>query len=118
MNPHTARWLLTPLRQLRTHRLMAQHGPTLPYETAWALITLRRAPDEAGFVRAWAGENPGEEPGVHYDRWHELSQAEQRRRRQWLHRHGHSPVQLLRLDADLIKAAGLHVLDWGPPSSL
>lgn len=115
MNRHTARWLLAPVRQLRTRRLMARHGPTLKNDTAWALITLHNAPDETTLVRAWTRENPGAAPGIHYDHWHTLSQAEQQRRLRWLRRYGHSPIQLLELDADLIYRIGLHVLDWGRP---
>jgi hypothetical protein len=118
MNLHTTRWLLAPVRQLRTHRLMAQHGPTLSYDTAWVLIALHRAPDEAAFVRAWARENPSGPPGVHYDGWHEQSEAEQQRRLRWLRRHGRSPIQLLCLDAGLIQSAGVHVFDWGRPPVL
>ncbi|MEV0374674.1 hypothetical protein AB0I10_33650 [Streptomyces sp. NPDC050636] len=116
MNLHSRRWLLAPLRQLRTRRLMAQHGPTLPYGTAWALITLASAPDEADLVRAWATENPDGLAGVHYDHWHTLSETEQTRRKQWLHRYRHSPIRLLYLDTGLIKSTGLHVVDWGPSS--
>ncbi|MGC5040030.1 hypothetical protein ACPXCS_32260 [Streptomyces sp. DT190] len=114
MNYRTTRWLLAPLRQLRTRRLMAQHGPALPYDTAWALITLHTAPDETALVRAWANEHPGT-PGVHHDYWHKLSSTEQRRRRAWLQRNGHSPIQLLGLDPLLVHSTGLHVLDWGRP---
>ncbi|MEU4097911.1 hypothetical protein [Streptomyces sp. NPDC026673] len=97
---------------------MNQHGPTLPYTTAWALITLQTAPQETDFVRAWHRENPAGSPGVHYDHWSELSAAEQRRRNRWLQRHGRSPVQLLHLDIRLVHSAGVHVLDWGrPPES-
>jgi hypothetical protein len=115
MNRRTTRWLLAPLRQLRTRQLMAQHGPTLPYDTAWALITLHTASEETSLVRAWAGEHPDTTPGVHYDHWHKLSSTEKRRRRSWLQRHGHSPVQLLGLDPLLVHSTGLHVLDWGLP---
>lgn len=115
MKLHTARWLLAPVRQLRTRRLMTRHGPTLAYDTAWALITLHSAPDEITLVRAWARERPGAAPGIHYDHWHTLSQAEQQRRLKWLRRRGHSPIQLLQLDAGLIHSTGLHVLDWGRP---
>jgi hypothetical protein len=94
---------------------MAQHGQALPYDTAWALITLTSAPDETDLVRAWANLNSEREPGVHYDQWCELSHTEQHHRRQWLHRHGHSPIQLLRLDSELIKSAGIRVIDWGTP---
>jgi hypothetical protein len=117
MKLRTARWLLAPVRQLRTHRLIARHGPTLAYDTAWALITLYSAPAETPLVRAWARENPDAAPGIHYDRWHALSQAEQQRRLRWLRRRGqHSPIQLLQLDVGLIHSTGLHVLDWGRPS--
>ncbi|MFJ9718537.1 hypothetical protein ACIRPQ_21795 [Streptomyces sp. NPDC101213] len=94
---------------------MAQHGPTLPYSTAWALITLHNAPEETTLVRAWARENPSGPPGIHYDHWHELNAAEQQRRHRWLRRHGQSPIQLLRLDTSLIHSARIHVLDWGSP---
>ena len=118
MNLQTTRWLLAPLRQLRTRRLMAQHGPTLSYETAWALIALHSEPDEADFVRAWARHNTDAPPGVHYDRWQELTEAERQRRQRWLRHHGHSPIQLLRLDPELIKSAGIRVLDWSPTAKL
>ncbi|MFG2351512.1 hypothetical protein [Streptomyces phaeochromogenes] len=117
MNPQTRRWLLAPLRQLRTKRLIAQHGPTLPYPTAWALIALHSTSAEGHLLRAYTAENPAGPPGIHYDHWHTLSSTEQRRRRKWLHRHRHSPIQLLHLDPDLIKSTGLHILDWGPPPS-
>ncbi|TXL84702.1 hypothetical protein [Streptomyces sp. IB2014 016-6] len=94
---------------------MAQHGPALPYDTAWALITLHTAPEETDLVRAWAGEHPDSAPGVHHDHWDHLSSTEQRRRRTWLQRHGHSPIQLLSLDQRLIHSTGLYVLDWGHP---
>ncbi|MGW6318963.1 hypothetical protein [Streptomyces sp. NPDC055099] len=96
---------------------MPQHGPTLPYTAAWILITLASAPDETDLVRAWTTENPDRSPGVHYDQWDKLSPAEQIRRRQWLQRHTHSPIQLLDLDldVDLIESTGLHTTDWGPP---
>lgn len=115
MKLHTARWLLAPLRQLRTHRLMAHHGPTLPYDTAWALITLHSAPHETALVRAWARQNPGPPPGVHHDHWHTLTTTQQQHRLTWLHRHQHSPIQLLHIDPNLIHTAELHVLDWGRP---
>jgi hypothetical protein len=114
MNLQANRWLFAPLRQLRTRALMRRHGPTMPYDTAWALITLHSAPEESTFLRAWVQENPGGPPGVHYDFWNSLSQAEQQRRQTWLRRHGRSPVQLLQLEASLILSTGLHVLDWSP----
>lgn len=115
MNRRTSRWLLAPIRQGRTLRLVQQHGPSLPYETAWALITLHTSPDETDLVRAWARENPGGPPGIHRDNWRHLPYKEQQRRKGWLRRHGHSPVQLLRVEASLVMSAGLHVLDWGLP---
>lgn len=116
MKIRTARWLLAPLRQLRTLRLMAHHGPALPYDTAWALTSLRAAPGDTAFVRAWIRENPSNSPGIHRDHWNELEPAEQQRRLRWLQRHGgHSPVELLGLDPSLIQSAGLHVPDWGRP---
>jgi hypothetical protein len=114
MNTQTRRWLLAPLRQLHTRRLMTQHGPTLPYDTAWAIIAFHNAPDDILFVHAWASENPTGPPGIHCDQWQTLTASEQRRRHAWLHRHHHSPVRLLRLDPDLVKSTGLHILDWGP----
>ncbi|MEU3549440.1 hypothetical protein [Streptomyces longwoodensis] len=115
MNIRTRRWLLAPWRQLRTRRLMHQHGPALPYDTAWALITLHAAPDEAAVVRIWARESPDGPPGIHYDHWYRLSRKEQQRRRTWLRRYGRSPIQLLDIEASLILSTGLHVLDWSPP---
>ncbi|MGW6890349.1 hypothetical protein [Streptomyces chartreusis] len=94
---------------------MHRHGPTLPYDTAWALITLHAVPDEAALVRSWARENGDGPPGVHYDSWHELSPAERKRRRSWLQRHGRSPVQLLQLETSLIHSTGVYVLDWSLP---
>ncbi|MFZ4302278.1 hypothetical protein ACOZE3_30765 [Streptomyces cinereoruber] len=94
---------------------MKHHGPSLPYDTAWALIALRTAPDEALLVRAWAKENPSGPPGIHYDHWHQLSRTEQQRRRTWLQRHHRSPIQLLNLEASLILSTGLHVQDWNLP---
>ncbi|MFD9538208.1 hypothetical protein [Streptomyces sp. NPDC060010] len=94
---------------------MKRHGPSLLYDTAWALITLHTAQEEALLVRAWARENRDRAPGIHYDRWSELSAREQQRRQRWLQRYGRSPIQLLDLEAELILSTGLHVLDWGPP---
>ncbi len=116
MRIRTTRWLLAPLRQLRTLRLMAHHGRSLTYDTAWALVSLHIAPNDTAFVRAWIRENPSGVPGTRYDHWHELEPAEQRRRLRWLRRHGsRSPIQLLGLSPSLIQSAGLHVLDWGRP---
>ncbi|MFJ3841808.1 hypothetical protein ACIPY6_40770 [Streptomyces sp. NPDC090054] len=116
MNIRSTRWLLAPIRQHRSLQLVKRHGPSLPYDTAWALITLHTAPDEKLLVHVWARENPDSTPGIHYDRWIDLSEKEQRRRQRWLRRHNRSPIQLLDLEADLILSTGLHVLDWGPPS--
>ncbi|MEU0068652.1 hypothetical protein ABZ027_03620 [Streptomyces sp. NPDC006332] len=115
MNVRTRRWLLAPWRQLRTRRLMHRHGHALPYDTAWALITLHATPDEAAVVRIWVHENSGGPPGIHYDNWQELSHDEQQRRRTWLQRHGRSPIQLLDLESSLVLSTGLHVLDWSLP---
>ncbi|MEU9214445.1 hypothetical protein AB0D27_42895 [Streptomyces sp. NPDC048415] len=79
------------------------------------LIALHSTSAEGSFIRAHTEENSDGPLGIHYDHWDTLSPAEQLRRHRWLNRHGHSPIQRLRLDADLIKTTGLHILDWGPP---
>ncbi len=117
MNLQHRRWLLAPLRQWRTLRLMAQHGPSLTYTTAWALIALHSSPDEFTFVQQWAQES-GDlgKAGISYDQWSELSDGERARRTRWLLRHGRSPVQRLGISEPLLKRAGLRVVDWGEPS--
>ncbi len=58
MQTYTARWLLAPARQWQAHRLMAQHGPGLPYPTAWALISLHHHPEDAVYLRPAAHTVP------------------------------------------------------------
>ncbi|MET9080129.1 hypothetical protein [Streptomyces sp. NPDC004232] len=116
MNLQRRRWLFAPIRQWQTRRLMAQHGPSLTYTTAWALIALRTSPNEFTLVQQWARES-GDfgEPGLYNDEWSELTDAERARRKRWLIRHGCSPVQRLGISEPLLKRAGIHVIDWGQP---
>ncbi|MBE8473870.1 hypothetical protein [Streptomyces justiciae] len=116
MNLHQRRWLLAPIRQWRTRRLMAQHGPSLGYPTAWALITLANAPLEATFVQQWIRESddPGE-AGLSYDDWRGLTDKERERRNRWLLRHRRSPIQMLEIPDELLKRTGIRVVDWGTP---
>ncbi|MDQ0761493.1 hypothetical protein [Streptomyces canus] len=116
MNQHHRRWLLAPVRQWRTRRLMAQHGPSLAYSTAWALITLATAPREVAFVQQSIRESdePGE-AGLCFDDWTELTDQEREHRRRWLSRHDRSPIQMLEIPEELLKTTGLRVNDWGEP---
>ncbi|MDP9607928.1 MULTISPECIES: hypothetical protein [Streptomyces] len=117
MKLETKRWLLAPARQWRTHRLMAQQGPSLSYTTAWALVTLANSPEEFAFVQQSAREtDPTVEAGLYFDDWKELSSQERDRRKRWLLRRGSSPVQQLGITEEAIKRAGMRVVDWGEPS--
>lgn len=114
MNMRTRRWLLAPSRQWRTHRLMKQHGPSLAYPTAWALIALRHAPNEFFFAQQAVREaGVLDAPGVRHDDWSTLSGRERARRDHWLQRRQVSPIQRLGLDEEVIERAGLSVVDWG-----
>ncbi|SFD58567.1 hypothetical protein [Streptomyces aidingensis] len=119
MTQDTWRWLLAPVRQWRTRRLMARHGPALSYPTAWALITLHSCPQEVPLlcqVLREAGVRQGE-GSIVPDDWRLLGARERARRSRWLRRHGCSPVRRLAIDDALIRAVGLTVTDWGPPGS-
>jgi hypothetical protein len=116
MNLRTRRWLLAPLRQWHTVRLMRRHGPSLDYETAWALVTLSRSPDEFAFVRQATHEaRPARGAGLHHDDWSTLTARERARRQRWLKRHESTPIQQLDVDELQLVNAGLRVIDWGPP---
>ncbi|MFE2557919.1 hypothetical protein ACFXGT_18230 [Streptomyces sp. NPDC059352] len=116
MNPQTRRWLLAPARQWRTYRLMRQHGTSLDYGIAWALIALRDAPGEFDFVQLAAREaGDAERGGLHHDDWNLLTSIERDRRSRWFTRHGKSPIERLGLSDDLLARAGLRVVDWGRP---
>ncbi|MBU6529582.1 hypothetical protein [Streptomyces mayonensis] len=115
MNLHARRWLLAPMRQWRTARLIHRHGPSLDYDTAWALVTLSRSPDEFAFVKQATREaRPIREAGFHYDDWNSLSTRERTRRQRWLKRHGSTPLQQLQVDELQLLNAGLRVVEWGP----
>jgi hypothetical protein len=116
MNLHTRRWLIAPVRQWRTHRLLHRHGPSLDYTTAWSLIALAGSPHEFAFVRQAVQEaEPTADAGLHHDTWRTLAPRERRRRRRWLARHDSSPIQQLDITEVQILSAGLRVVDWGPP---
>lgn len=115
LGPRTRRWLLAPLRQWRTLRLIRRHGPSLDYATAWALVTLSRSPDEFAFVRQATHEaGPLGDVGLHYDDGNSLTAREHARRQRWLERHGSTPIQQLNLDELQMVNVGLRVVDWGP----
>ncbi|NED11787.1 hypothetical protein G3I33_09815 [Streptomyces sp. SID9124] len=115
MNPRARRWLLAPLRQWHTLRLIRRHGTSLDYATAWALVTLSRSPDEFAFVRQAAHEaDPLGDVGLHHDDGDGLTARERTRRQRWLKRHGSTPIQQLNVDELQMVNAGLRVVDWGP----
>lgn len=119
MRLEARRWLLAPVRQWRTHRLMRAHGSTLPYATAWSLITLVTRPEEFGYVRMaqqQARHDEGRDalPAICYDDWDQLDVGERARRMAWLRRHHASPIQLLGLSAEELRAADIQVIEWGP----
>jgi hypothetical protein len=116
MNVRTRRWLLAPIRQWRTHRLVRRHGLSLDYPTAWALITMATSADEFAYIQQATYEaGPADEAGVHHDDWNELSLRERTRRTRWLARHGKTPIQQLDVKEGQLKRAGLRVVDWGVP---
>ncbi|MDX2546165.1 hypothetical protein ACOT81_27445 [Streptomyces sp. WI04-05B] len=116
MSVQQRRWLLAPIRQWRTRRLMAQHGPSLTYATAFALITLATSPREVSFVQQSIRESDEPvEAGLCFDDWRELTGQERERRDRWLLRHDRSPIQMLGINGGLLKTAGLRVVDWGKP---
>ncbi|MGW7351655.1 hypothetical protein [Streptomyces sp. NPDC054784] len=94
---------------------MRQHGPTLDYATAWALVTLSRSPNEFAFVQQAAPEaGTTGRVGLHYDNWNTLTPREHTRRQRWLERHGKTPIQQLNIAEMQLVNAGLRVVDWGP----
>lgn len=115
MNVRARRWLLAPLRQWSALRLIRQHGPSLDYATAWALITLSRSPDEFAFVQQAIRETgPTGDTGLYYDDGKTLSARERDRRQRWLERHGRTPIQKLEIHEVQLVNARLRVIDWGP----
>lgn len=116
MTVRTRRWILAPLRQWRAHHLIRQHGPSLDYPTAWALITLTTSPREFAYVQQATREACSTaDAGLHYDSWEALSPEERTRRQRWLARHGKTPIQRLGITPDQLKRAGLRVVDWSLP---
>ncbi len=116
MNVRTRRWLLAPIRQWRTRRLIHRHGPSLDYPTAWALITLDTSTYEFAYVQQATHEaSPTPEAGLHHDDWNALSMRERTRRTRWFARHGKTPIQQLDITEEQLKRAGLRVVDWDVP---
>lgn len=111
----TKRWLLSPITQIRAHKLVASQRTTLDAETAWVLVRLRKNPAEADYALAASDLPRSSNPGVHYDRWESLSREERNRRTKWLERRGKSPFQLLDLSSHFLTIAGIAVVDWGLP---
>lgn len=123
MTTRLLRWILSPVRQWRTYRLMAAHGASLTYTTAWCLVVLACDPAELPYVRnlsardrllAW---NPVP-AGVLVDIWEQLSPAERYRRLRWLAHHSATPLYRLGITCELVELAGLYVIEWAlPPGS-
>ena len=115
--------MLAPVRQWRTYRLMAAHGPFLPYSTAWCLVALANDPAELPFVRRFSAQarmesGNAELVGVVVDVWAQIGQVEQARRLKWLSRYAETPLYRLGISEELIELAGLFVVEWAlPPGS-
>ncbi len=116
MTVRTRRRILAPLRQWRAHHLIRQHGPSLDYPTAWALITLGTSPREFAYVQQATHEaGSTADAGLHHGGWEALTPEERTRRKQWLARRGKTPIQRLGTTPDHLKRAGLRVVDWSLP---
>lgn len=123
MDARVLRWVLSPMRQWRAYRLIAAHGPSLSYGTAWSLVSLAQDPSELPFVRSLSARarirSARADPvGVVVDVWAQVSPAEQARRLKWLRRHAATPLYRLGITEELIELAGLYVIEWAlPPAS-
>lgn len=111
------RWLLAPISQWRSHRLVMHHGPSLNYETAWSLVLLAQDPASLPYVRrSWLqSERERSHVGVMVDVWVQITEAERRRRLKWLQRHSETPLYRLGITEELIELAGLSVTEWSLP---
>jgi len=114
------RWLLAPMRQWRSRRLLAAHGPTLSDMEAWCLVALAHDPADLPYVRALVTRQRMRSsavlpPGVLLDVWAQLDTAEQRRRRTWLEKHRRTPLHRLGVPEELIELAGLRIIEWSLP---
>ncbi|WP_327157679.1 hypothetical protein [Streptomyces tubercidicus] len=118
MKLKTLRWLLAPIHQWRTYRLMAAHGSSMGYSTAWSLVALARHPDELPYVQNAAVRSAVQSApaaGVRVDAWDRLDPEERARRISWLNRYRATPLQRLGVPEEIIEIAGLQVVEWGLP---
>lgn len=115
MQRNMKRWLLSPFTQLRAYRFAGAQGAGMSVETAWILIRVRKVPAEAEYALLQGGLSCSRNPGVHFDEWSQLPEAEKRRRKAWLARKGKSPFRLLGVSHQFVLRAGIEVTDWGLP---
>lgn len=111
------RWLLAPISQWRAHRLVAHHGPSLSYRTAWCLVLLAQDPASLPYVRRLWLQHGREDlhVGVMIDVWVQITEVERKRRLSWLQRHSETPLHRLGITEELIELAGLSVIEWSLP---
>lgn len=123
MTTRAMRWILAPMRQWRTYRLMAAHGASLNYSTAWCLVALACDPAELPYVRNLSTRTrllalKPEPVGVFVDVWEQIDPVERLRRLRWLARHSATPLYRLGITCELVELAGLCVVEWAlPPGS-
>lgn len=120
MNSRASRLILSPIRQWRASRLMAAHGKSLSYSTAWCLVTLARDPGELPYVRNYIGQvrlsaDRPDPVGVFTDVWEQVDAAERVRRMQWLDRYAATPLYRLGVTVELMELAGMYVVEWALP---
>lgn len=111
------RWFLAPISQWRAHRLVAHHGASLNYATAWCLVLLARDPASLPYVRRLSRQDRNEprRAGVLVDVWVQLSRSEQSRRVKWLKRHSETPLHKLGITEEVIELGELLVVEWSLP---
>jgi hypothetical protein len=114
MRRSTKRWILSPLTQWRARRLAYLQGAGMTTEVAWLLVRLRSNPDEVSYALSASRIPRSLTPGIRYDNWDDLTDAEKNRRLKWLSIHGRSPFQTLRIEPEYLARAGIEITDWGP----
>ncbi|MDP4511734.1 hypothetical protein [Nonomuraea turcica] len=90
----------------------------MDYRTTWGLIVISAGKHPAGLF-PWVSDEQAAAAGVVTDDWNAISDSEKWWRVVWLAREGgKTPIQLLGVSEQEIKAAGLRVIDWDVPMPL